>query len=374
MVSPAVLRGPALALALWTAGCASTAATDVAGIADQEPLPYSVLLTGGAFVEDPAGGGELAGPTTETFGGPAPGTAGGLHEPLALPQLVRALQSGRVFARTVLDTGRDPVGRARLAAHRADLPLDDPEVRAVLAEARAAGHDFIVVVRRLVDGPIEDYGINDRWPLTVSLWFLVGLGMFIPDHTFESRATLQAAVFEVQTGRLVHRAVGAAGPIELSLVSRGDAFGLAQSILVPPFWVASDAASLADEVRLVTAQRLVSALARQLKSAACRQDLLERSRASIRLAEPRGGGGRGVRVRSAERLGAAALRIDGEALSDAEVERFTSRLLRSERPTPDGGFEYGADLPRPGTGRYVQVLVRTVAGEVASVTFDLEEQ
>src|SRR5690606_29283381 len=170
-------------------------------------------------------------------------------EPVPLEQVVVALRAGRVFTRAAADVAADRDARAQLAQLRGTLPLDDPAARALLARARDEGHDYVVLVQRVLDGPVEEYGINDRWPLTVSLWLLVGLGMFIPDHTFESRATLQASVYEVQTGRAVHRTVGAAGPAELALVSRGNLWSLLQSIVIPPFWVADHDPSVLDEMR-----------------------------------------------------------------------------------------------------------------------------
>lgn len=341
------------------AGCATSSVIDVSGIAEQDPLPYSVLVTGGAFVEAAGTAGGARGRLGGTFAGAEE------REPLPLSGLAEALRSGRVFTRIVLDEDHPAALRARLAASRGGLPLEDPEVRGLLAAAREAGHDFLVVVQRLVDGPVEEYGVNDRWPLTVSLWLLVGLGVFIPDHTFESRATLQAAVFEVHTGRLVHRTVGGAGPVELALVGRGDAWSLVQSIVIPPFWVASDESALIAEMRRVTENRLLGSLARQLKSAACRQDLAEGSRATIDVVD------RAVRVRSADALGAAALRVDGRVPPAAATEVFVRELLQSETRGSDGSLRYAAPLPDGLAGRYLQVLVRTVAGDVASVTLAL---
>lgn len=354
--SAALLLG--LALALAGAGCAGIPANDVVGIADQAPLPYSVFVTGGSFLEVDSGAAERAVPRTFTF------ESG--DELIPLQEIGDALATGRVFVRTVVDATRSAAARGQVASQRADLPLDaDAVFPELLAEARAAGHDFVVVVQRVSDGPIEDYGVNDRWPLTASLWVLVGLGIFIPDHTFESRATLQAGVYEVQTGRLVHRAVGAAGPVDLSLVDRGSALGFLQSVVIPPFWVATDEGRLVERVGRSTVQRLVSGLARQLKSPACRQDLAEDARARIEFLP-----GGAVRVRSSEPLGAAALRVDGIA-TDSRAG-FALELLQSEADEVGAGFVYTADVSGVRDGRFLQVLVRTVSGEVASVTFDRE--
>lgn len=354
------------ALALTAVGCASTGYSDLTAIADQEPLPYSVLVTGGGFVDVPSAAETEDRMLDRTF------AIESVQEPVPLTGVVEALRIGRVFTRVFADDARDPVVRARVAASRTGLAIEDAEIRALLTEAREAGHDFVVVVQRLVDGPVEDYGINDRWPLTVSLWFLVGLGMFIPDHTFESRATLQAAVYEVHTGRLVHRTAGGAGPVELALVSRGDLWSLVQSILIPPFWVASDEETVLEQMREVTSQRLLGALARQLKSAACRQDLAERSRAAIEFV--RAGGRTIVHVRADDALGAAALRVDGRALDSVRSGEFSQGLIGSETALDGGEFEYETPLPSGIGGRFLQVLVRTVAGDVASVTVDLEER
>ncbi|MGA1524544.1 MAG: hypothetical protein ACO4CT_00245 [Planctomycetota bacterium] len=352
-------RAATLGLLACTA-CAGFPANDVVGIADQAPLPYSVFVTGGSFLELDSGAAERAVPRTFLADSGA--------ELIPLQQIGDALSAGRVFVRTVVDTERASAARAQVAEQRADLPLDaDAVFPGLLTEARAAGHDFVVVVQRVSDGPIEEYGINDRWPLTASLWILVGLGIFIPDHTFESRATLQAGVYEVQTGRLVHRAVGAAGPVDLSLVDRGSAVGFLQSIIVPPFWVSTDEDRLVERVGRNAVQRLVSGLARQLKSPACRQDLAEGARARIEFLPD----GR-VRVRSAEPLGAAALRVDGVATDTPSG--FASDLLSSEAESAEDGFVYVAEFSGLRSGRFLQVLVRTVSGEVASVTLDREER
>ena len=345
------------------AGCTSTAPPDLASIADQEPLPYSVLVTGGGFVQGPAGQSAAdANTLARTFAG-GPGA-----EPVPLDEVVAALRAGRVFTRAAADLEVDAASRAQLAELRGALPLDEAVVRALLGRARDAGHDYLVLVQRVLDGPVEEYGINDRWPLTVSLWLLVGLGVFIPDHTFESRATLQASVYEVQTGRAVHRTVGGAGPTELALVSRGNLWSLVQSIIIPPFWVADHDPSVLAEMRSTTRSRLVAAIARQLKSASCRRDLEESALVIVRVIAR--GEGMTVEMRSEQSIGSVALRVDAVPVEGPGFASFQRELLASEARAADGRLRYAALLPRLPAGRYLQVLARTVGGQVASTTVD----
>ncbi|MBK8976727.1 MAG: hypothetical protein IPM29_12480 [Planctomycetes bacterium] len=362
------VRGAACGVALALLGCA-TATDDLSGLAERPVVPASVLVTGGAFVDAPgvaARPSDGAEPLARTFA-----RTGGPAEAVPLSDVLAALVRGRVFARIERDTAATDTDRERLAGLRGNLSLQSPDVGRLLERARGAGHDYVLIVQRLQDGPVEGYGINDRWPLTVSLWLLVGLGLVIPDHTFESRASLQASLFEVYTGREVHRALSSGGPVELALVNRTGLWGLVQSILIPPFWVDSDDELVADEMRARLARRLPAALARQLKSEACRQDLADRARASFVV--DRAADGLRVVVRSLDGLSLCALRADGRAMTGAVAERFARELLASERHRGDE-FVYEAVLLGPPPGRYVQILVQSVVGDAASATIDAAER
>ncbi len=338
----------ALAVGLLAA-CQSTS-DELSGIAEVPPLDYAVLVTGGARL----GGGRSHG---GTFAG------AGLAEPIAMAAIVDVLQRGRVFQRVAIDDD------AAARSERRDQLLTGAttaEARQFLERARAQGYDLLLVVEELADGPIEEQGINGRWPVTLATWFLLGIGMFIPDHTFESRATLRITVRDLQTGQVLHDPLLPGGPIDLSLVERGSFLGILTSIIVPPFWVGDDPESVATEVRSVVQRRLLLSLARDLKSDSVRQRLLERSIASLTLADlPEG---LGIAVDARESLSVARLRPVGTAVDDAVLAAFERALLESMRREGDR-FRYAAPLPAELRGAALQVLVGTIRGNVASATF-----
>jgi hypothetical protein len=348
----------------FAAACQSTGPADLASLAEAPPGEYSVLLSGGAFVafEDAVPG---EGPLVRTF---AP-TRDGSLEAIPLAEIADALQQARVFMRTDRDEG-DAAARARLAALRGPLPLQDAELAALLASARDRGHDFLLLIERITDGPVEEHGINDRWPMTVALWLLVGLGMFIPDHTYESRAQLHFSLREVHTGQRVYERVLSGGEVELALVSRGSVWGIVTSIIIPPFWVPSDDELVVEQVRAVATQRMLFSLARDLKSVACRQRLRDTAPATI--AVERAASGVTIRVRAAESLSLVRLRVDGQPLPADESDELQRALLRSARQG-DEHLLYEAVLARVPPGRFLQVLLQTVGGRPMSTTVDLGE-
>lgn len=331
---------------LLLVGACATPGTDLAGLADQPPLDCAVLLTGGAFL---IGGG--AGATFASDGA----------EALPIDAVRDVLLRGRVFQR--LDVDPDPANRqrmSRLAASR----HGDGDLAVFLADARAAGFDYLLVVEQLQDGAIERLGTNSTWPVTLATWILLGVGALIPDCTFESRATLRVSLRELQTGRAVHDPLLIAGPVDLSLVERTDLLGLLMSIVVPPFWVGDDPEAVRAAVQATTVRRLLASLARDLKSEIVRQRLRDNLPARLSLS-PSPAGWRVV-VQSNEALSVARLRA--EHLAPAAAGQFAAELLASVQ-VGSGGWRYEALLPAEAAGRAVQVLVGTLRGDVASATF-----
>jgi hypothetical protein len=339
-------RAPAL-LAAALAACQSSAG-ELSGLAKGPPLDYSVLVTGGTFREPAAADGS-------TFTGY--GSVG--DELLPIEDVVAVLRDGAVFQRTTFDGEK---------AHRTDVLThlqgrgSDPALLAFLQQTRDEGHDLLLVIERLQDGPIDGQGINGRWPVTLATWFLLGVGMFIPDHTFESRARLSYSLRDLQTGRVVHDQLLFAQPVDLSLVERGSFLGILLSIIVPPFWVANDDESVTLGVREVTARRLLLQLASELKSESTRQKLRDNAVAAISLA-----GGTRLRIDAQESISAVRLRLEGRPWTGSAALDFERELLASLRRV-DARFAYEAELPPDLAGRTAQVLVGTLTGRVASVT------
>ncbi|MCC6670808.1 MAG: hypothetical protein IT458_07100 [Planctomycetes bacterium] len=362
-MSRRVSRSALLLLAAAAAGCRSATVADPASLAAADPLPYSVLVSGGGFVTRGLGGAPET-PLQSTYPiDPA--------EAFPLASVTEALRRGRVFVRLEQDQ-RGADARAHLAAMAESPTLGDLPAQELLREAREGGHDYVLLLERLQDGPIEQGGINEQWPLTISTWFLLGLGFLIPDHTYESRATLRVSLREVQSGRTVDDRVLAAGPVDLSLVERGHVWSLLSSIVVPPFWAADDPEGVAVIVRELTTRRLMLALARQLKSLEVGERLRERAAAAIEVRRE----GRGVLVRidSREPVSIVRLRLDRVPLRGAEAAEFERRLLHSATLLEGRVLRHEATWDAPLSGRHLQVLVQTQAGGVASVTVALREE
>lgn len=339
------------------AGCRSSPLSELAEIGVGPPLPYAVLVTGGAFVE-PGRPVEDPGFFAATFDG-EPGA-----EAFELERVAAVAERGRVFVNVRTDE-RDPTERRRVADLTEAFPVRDRDLQELLRGARAGGRDLLLVVEKLADGPVVRRGVNGQWPITLGVWLLAGLGVVIPDHTYESQASLHVVLREVWTGRVVHRAVLDARPLNLSLVERSDVLGLLTSIVVPPFLVGDDEEKVRDEVRRVSEERMLVSLARRLKSV----DTLARIRRAmpagieVRTAES----GARVVVEADEGLAAVRLRVDGRPLEGEPAQRAESALLASERLSGDK-FAYDAVIGLPRRWRTLQVLLQTVGGRFASVT------
>lgn len=350
MKAPAKLVVLATLLCAWCLALSScqTQASELRGLAERAPLDYSVLVTGGAWLQSAATG--VAGTFGEAVeGGPA-------VEPLAIGDIVSALREASVFRRIDVDLdARRAAVRDQFASRRSE-----PQLLEFLQEARDGGFDLLLVVEGLQDDAIEAQGVNGRWPITFLTWFLLGIGAFIPDHTFESGVTLRVTLRDLQTGAVLAESISSAGPIDLSLVERSSAAGILSSIVVPPFWVPDDEQRVAEEVRMFTQRRLLLALARELKSEPMRLRLRRGAIAAI--SRLRDGV---VLVESMEALREARLRSADGAVARGGDE-FARTLLGSLRREGDR-YVYEAPLPT-GIGG-VQVLVATIAGNVASATF-----
>lgn len=337
-----------LAVALSLASCQSPTA-ELSGIAERPPLDFAVLVTGGAYLQRAAG--------TGTFGPATPEEAP--LEPVGVEELLAVLRQGRVFQRVELDAEAHRArAREQLRSGRADADL-----LGFLERTRDQGHDLLLVVEGLQDSPIDAQGINGRWPVTLATWLLLGVGVFIPDHTFESGVTLRVSLRDLQTGATLADSIATAGPVDLSLVERSDTVGLLTSILVPPFWVGDDPVRVAEAVRDVSRRRLLLSLARELKSEPMRQRLRAAAVAFASLQEPRT-----VAIDSRESLSAVRLRVPGGELAAATVSDFEQRLLSSLRRDGDR-FRYEAELPVAVGAGPVQVLASTLTGNVVSGSF-----
>ncbi len=341
--------------AIWccTFQSCQTQASELRGLAERAPLDYSVLVTGGAWLQPAAAG--VAG----TFGDLAAGGDSPV-EPLAIGEIVSALREGSVFRKVDVDLDAHRIAvREQFGSRRSE-----PQLLEFLQGARDRGFDLLLVVEGLQDDAIESQGVNGRWPVTFLTWFLLGIGAFIPDHTFESGVTLRVTLRDLQTGAVLADSISSAGPIDLSLVERSSATGIFSSIVVPPFWVADDQERVMKEVREFTQRRLLIALARELKSEPMRLRLRRGAVAAISLTREGA-----VVVESVEALREARLRrADGDG--EAGDEAFSRTLLGSMRRDGER-YVYTAQLP-PGLGA-AQVLVATIAGNVASATIGGEE-
>ncbi|HEB53529.1 MAG TPA: hypothetical protein ENI87_09775 [bacterium] len=343
-------------LAALVAGCVSPR-DDLLGLRSRPPLDRAVLVSGGAFL--------AATPTADgTFQSDEDLEAERDAEAIPFAAIVDVLDRAAVFQRVVADP--DAERRARLGRQLRTRD-DDAQLAAFLRQARDQGFDLLLVIEELQDGPIESLGTNDRWPVTFATWILLGVGALIPDHTFESRAALRVSLRELQTGRELDYLLLVPGRVELALTERTDLLGLLMSILVPPFWVPSDPATLRRSVRDTAERRLLLSMARDLKSEAMRRKLAELAAARIDLVgSPEGPE---ITVESRESLSAVALRAAG--LGDATPWReFERELLRSGRIEGER-FLYRALLPRIADGQPFQVRVATLRGGIASATFRL---
>jgi hypothetical protein len=239
-----------------------------------------------------------------------------------------------------------------------------------LMQARAAGHDYVLVLERLDDGPVEALGVNGQWPITLTTWLLVGLGALIPDHGYESRASLRASLRDVHGGDAVQELVIGASTVDLSLLERAGVWGWIQSILVPPFWVADDDQRVVQNVRAVVEQKLMVCLAQRLKSVDVADRLARSQPAAVNV--ERIPGGLELDVAARESISFLRLRVDDRVPADADFDTFHRAFLASLTLDADT-LRYRAVLPTAIRGARLQVLVQTITGRVGSVSIDLRQ-
>lgn len=338
-------------------GCRSTAGTDFETLADSPAAPYSIRVTGGAFVAP----GSVESPLDATFREPGVDDS---FEAIPLQEVTRALRLARTFV-SVDGDQRDARTRQRLAATGPTLPLADADASQLLLEASRDGYDYLLFVESVEDGPISEFGINSRWPITAIAWLAVGIGMVIPDHTFESTARLRVTLRDVHSGEVVYRRVLDGEPVDLALIDRADFWGILQSILVPPFWVANDEVRVARQMRQETARRMLFLLAQDLKSASCIDELRSAAPMQIDLAV----GDDGLQLTCVGPEGANFVRLSVDGVEYAPAG-WRAALLASATVS-QSTVSYEVSVPKPTHGRYLQVLVQTIGGRVSSSTFDL---
>ena len=82
----------ALLLVALLSACATSPSADIAALAEQDPLPYSVLVTGGAFVQSDNRDDAPAGVLSRTFA-----NVTDANEAIPLHKLTETLRAARVF-------------------------------------------------------------------------------------------------------------------------------------------------------------------------------------------------------------------------------------------------------------------------------------
>ena len=351
----------AMCVAACFASCVSTSAEDLFSLATKPALPYSVLVSGGGFVDASATVNSES-PFARTFALP-----GESVEAFSLERLVSRMRDGRVFVSMALDAG--PVAaRETIASTTEEVAPGVAALRTTLSRARRQGHDFPLVVEKIIDGPIEYRGVNDRWPFTFVAW-LFALGSVIPDHTYESHAQLRVSMRDVYSGRRVFSGLVVSGPVNLNMFERCGILGFLQSLIIPPFWTLTDAENIIDSVREASIERILVSAVRRLKSAEARTALDESGPASIQIEREKRVWR--VKVTAKEPISAVAVRLDGNLIDSTVAEAFERSLLDSRSGGPNE-YQYSALWSVPG-GRRLQILIETDAARVSSVTQSLKD-
>ncbi|MCB9917483.1 MAG: hypothetical protein H6832_03680 [Planctomycetes bacterium] len=347
--------------------CTNTSARDANRLAQLPPLPFRLAVVGGAFLppderdQTPDSASDIesvARLSIRTFG---PEVA----EPIPFDRVVEMLVRGRAATRVVRLSDRTDEERQRLAlGDAAALEL----ARRASAEAEA---DLMLVIEGLRDGPVQSLGVTGQWPITTVAWLLAGIGLFVPDHRFESKAKLRASLVDVATGRaLSARLIVVPGTLDLSLVDRSDFVGILTSILVPPSLVGNDVEKVVRAVRDDGADRIVLGLLAKLKD----PELLDALRTDAPMT---------VEARLDESFVEVAVRGEQEIQDvfvrtydsvglprDEDVEalrRFRQSLLESgERGEHD--VRYRARFRLRGGDDEVRIVVQDLAGQRASTS------
>ncbi len=346
---------------LFLCSCASSPYSELQRLAEEgDPLPYAVMIVGGAFVNGEQSASEAADPMARTFA-----LANGEQEAFPLRELQEILSQGRVFVSTTTSSLAVDL-RRQLAATSLAIPLANKELQEILQKTRNSGHDYLLVVEKIQDGAVQSQGINDRWPFTLGAW-LFALGGLIPDRTYLSQAKLHVSLRDVYSGSRIYRVVVDAHPVNLNMFERSNVWGFLQSLIIPPFWTLEDEERLVESVRADAVQGLLVEVAKRMKSGEARGVLQQSSPAQITLQ----GTHRGLElvVSSAEAISLLRLCLDSTDLGPEVVSNFESSFIKSQKMQEDR-FLYRAVLP-PLSGSTLQVMLQTVAARIASVTFSL---
>ena len=100
-----------------------------------------------------------------------------LRRPLDAADVHDVLSQLRVFRRSASDP--ETAAHRQMLRHLRDTGELLPETAAWLQQVRDEGYDWLLVVEELRDGPVDGQGVNDRWPLTLATWLMLGLGIII---------------------------------------------------------------------------------------------------------------------------------------------------------------------------------------------------
>ena len=346
------------AIPLLLGSCVFSPAEDLASLALRPALPYSVLITGGGFVQPP----------NRDSGGDMPRTyelSEGRLEAFGLEELRQTLEEANVFVDTALDSGGVEPRRGI-----ATLPVEGdgspPQLQTLLERARRDGHDLLLVVESIRDGRVVSRGINDRWPFTLATW-LFALGALVPDRSYESEAVLLVSMRDVHSGvRVIESIPFTPGEVTLSMLDRCGLWGFTQSALVPPFWTSTDPERIVQSVRAVSTRRLMVKLATRLKSTEVGEDLQQNGPAAITV-ENAGDAWR-ISVEAKEVLTTVDLFLDGVPLDDETMGPFQQALLESLEVNGGSQYRYSALVRLSRPGRLLRVLLQTKAARVSSVT------
>ncbi|MFQ5503957.1 MAG: hypothetical protein ACE5F1_04065 [Planctomycetota bacterium] len=353
--------------------CAGTAVPDLERLALLPPLPHRVVLSGGAIldVEQRDAPGEGVGSPSVLSDKTYPK---GIAEPISFARLEDVLRRARVASRLIVFRDMKPPAREAVAISAAK---DQQDQKAAFERMRNRAEeddaDLLLVIEGLRDAPVVDLGRNGQWPVSSIAWLLVGLGMFIPDHRFESSVALSASLWDVHSGSRIARVRVSPGSVDLSLLERTDFLGILESIIIPPTLVGSSSEEVVEHVRHESDRRLLLGLAARLKAPEMRQRLLN-NLSGLALTELQNHRVL-VQTESPQEVQSIAVQIDGATWEDSRVDVFRKSFFASERRLSRRDFllDYRAQIVVPEHVSEFRVILQTVAGQKASTTIELEK-
>jgi len=348
-------------LLAFASACASADIPSEAALAALPPLPYRVFVHGGAFLPESDRKAPEETPVTPHTLIAAKTFPEGVGEPIELERIIGALRRTRLSTAVIAPDDVPDEVREKLA-----LGPTGEDFEAARRRAEAAGADLLMIIEGMRDAPVVEHGRTDQWPISTAAWLIIGLGMFVPDHRYESTAQLVASVWDVHSGAFLRRIPVSPKTVDLALVDRSDFWAIVLSIIVPPTLLWNDNENVVYEVRAVTDRSLVLGLVERLKSREVLQDLAKGLVLTVRA-----DGGVVVQIETAQELRSVQVEIDGRPWS--ESARFTAELLASERRPSADRSEYRGVVP-PLAGNQLRVVIETLAGRVLSSTVGLREQ